>query len=200
MFGRLADIATADDTGHLLCSLSPSENELDNPVCSRTHMEQVKPIPGHITYGATPDGRIFCLRKETTIRPCIDACGYAWVWLTHKTGTTRYLVSHLVATTFIPNTENKPEVDHIDRNRGNNEVSNLRWADDYDQAINRIGWGKHRRYIYMENYGTYECWTLQIKNHKLQIKRRFDCRTHTLDQVIEVRNGMLQEHDIPITD
>jgi hypothetical protein len=164
------------------------------------YMEQLKPIPGHITYGATPDGRIFCLRKETELRPCIAANGYAWVWLTHKTGTSHYLVSRLVASTFIPNPDNKPEVDHIDRNRGNNDVSNLRWADDYDQSINKIGWGKHRRYISMENYGKYACWSLQIRNHKLRIKRRFDCSTHTLEQVIEIRNGMLREHNIPITD
>jgi len=163
-------------------------------------MEQVKPISGHMTYGATPDGRIFCLRKEVEIRPCIDALGYASVWLTHKNGTTRYLVSRLVASTFIPNPDNKPEVDHIDRIRGNNAVSNLRWVNDYEQSINRVGWGKHRRYIYMENYGTYECWSVQVKNHKLRIKRRFDCRRYTLDQVVEIRNDMLREHGIPITD
>ncbi|ARF11678.1 HNH endonuclease [Klosneuvirus KNV1] len=33
----------------------------------------------------------------------------------------------LVATAFIPNPENKPEVDHIDTNVQNNKVDNLRW-------------------------------------------------------------------------
>jgi hypothetical protein len=163
-------------------------------------MEQINPIPEHPTYGATTDGRIICLRTEKDIRQCIDANNYKWVWLTNKDGIKHYLVSRLIASAFIPNPDNKQEVDHIDRDRGNNNVSNLRWADDYDQAINKRGWGKYKRYLYRENYGTYECWTLQIKNHKIKMKRRFDCSKYTFDQVIQIRNTILIDNDIPITD
>jgi len=37
-------------------------------------------------------------------------------------------VHRLVAEVFIPNPENLPTIDHIDRNKHNNVVSNLRWA------------------------------------------------------------------------
>lgn len=53
-----------------------------------------------------------------------------------------HLMHTLVAKAFIPNPENKPTVDHIDRDRSNNNVSNLRWATSKEQCINRNWKGK----------------------------------------------------------
>ena len=38
---------------------------------------------------------------------------------------------------FIPNTENKPCVDHIDNNPRNNNVDNLRWCTHSDTCTNQ---------------------------------------------------------------
>jgi hypothetical protein len=57
-----------------------------------------------------------------------SASGYCLVHL-HKNGIISHqLVHRLVAKAFIPNPEDKLEVNHIDHNRKNNKLSNLEWV------------------------------------------------------------------------
>jgi hypothetical protein len=71
------------------------------------------------------------------------AASYYTVGVEHKI----YKVHRLIAETFIPNLDNKPTVDHIDRNGLNNHVSNLRWATPSEQNNNRSNPGPYVRRI-----------------------------------------------------
>lgn len=61
-----------------------------------------------------------------------DADGYLKV---KANGKDRF-VHRLIAETFIPNPENKPQIDHFNRNRADNMVENLRWVTHKENSRN----------------------------------------------------------------
>lgn len=64
---------------------------------------------------------------ESLLKPSLNSSGYYKVELYKDKKSKVFYVHRLVATVFIPNPENKSEVNHIDGNKINNIVSNLEW-------------------------------------------------------------------------
>lgn len=80
-------------------------------------------------YTVFSDGRIFSKISGKFLKPWKTNKGYPIVSLFDgKGGHKFYLLHRLIATAFIPNPENKPCVDHLDCNRENCAVENLRWV------------------------------------------------------------------------
>ena len=66
--------------------------------------------------------------KEKILNPYYDTHGYRVVSLRKNNTNKKISVHRLVGKAFIPNTENKPEINHIDGNKENNVVTNLEWV------------------------------------------------------------------------
>ena len=64
--------------------------------------------------------------------------GYCEIGLTNQSDRKFALVHRLVAEAFIPNPQNKPTIDHVDRNRQNNNVENLRWSTMSENMLNQL--------------------------------------------------------------
>jgi hypothetical protein len=86
-----------------------------------------KKIPNYPNYSATYDGRIYNNKIGKFMALSKMPEGYLRLNIKNDSGQKKFLVHRLIASTFIPNPENKPQVNHIDSNKSNNSVDNLEW-------------------------------------------------------------------------
>ena len=91
--------------------------------------EAWKPIQDFPKYMVSDQGRIKNIESGRIFTGTQDAFGYMHVRLINPKGTyTLKKVHRLVAETFLPNPESKPIIDHIDGDKTNNALENLRWV------------------------------------------------------------------------
>ena len=115
-----------------------------------------KQIPFYPDYYASTSGRIksFKNERELVLKPSINTNGYYYINLSQGGKVKNKRVHTLIATTFIENEEQKEMVDHIDRNKLNNSVVNLRWATRSENSLNTAAVIDAKN-IRMTRFGTY---------------------------------------------
>ena len=97
-----------------------------------------KPVEGWSHYAVSNNGRVRSLehfdkdgklREGRILTPVIQSHGYASVTFTEEGKKKRNVSVHrLVAEAFIPNPENKPQVNHRNGVRADNRAVNLEWT------------------------------------------------------------------------
>lgn len=98
-------------------------------------METWKRIPGYSLYEASDLGRLKTFNwknkgVEAIMKPAMDGSGYLRTMLKRdgdgKIATIK--VHRIIGQTFIPNPENKPEINHKNGIRTDNRLMNLEWC------------------------------------------------------------------------
>ena len=84
---------------------------------------------GFNNYLCNEKGEIYSLLSAKIMKTHGDKDGYQQLRMTVEKGKAVTVKTHrLIAQTFLPNPENKPQVNHKDGNKKNNAVSNLEWC------------------------------------------------------------------------
>jgi len=142
-------------------------------------MDEWKDIVGW-PYQINRDGLIIHKKSGRVKKPIIDQDGYYRTTLWNKQETKNGIIHRELAIAFIPNPNNYPIVDHIDRDKKNNNLSNLRWAsfEMNNSNIEHVA-NSGERNIYKTKCNTY---MVYIPNKKI-------CKTFkTLEEAIEYKN------------
>lgn len=89
-----------------------------------------KRIQGFDDYAITDKGEVISYKHNSKrkMKTFYQKTGYENIKLCKNGETYHKAIHRLVAEAFIPNPNNYPEVNHIDRNIKNNNITNLEWC------------------------------------------------------------------------
>lgn len=107
-------------------------------------------------YEVSNTGVVRNKRTKKEKKPNISEKGYELIKIYVKTGTAyKRRIHRLVAQAFIPNPENKPEVNHKDGNKRNNAVNNLEWVTQKENYEHAVDMGLHTsvKYVKLQERG-----------------------------------------------
>jgi hypothetical protein len=113
---------------------------------------EVRPVPGFEgLYSVSADGRIWSHAKTMGLsrhggRWLIAGTnkGYLVVALFKDQKQTMMSVHRAVAMAWVPNPRNKPDVNHLDGNKGNANAQNLEWCDRSENLVHAYRTGLRR--------------------------------------------------------
>lgn len=98
--------------------------------------KHIENYPNYIVY---ENGDIISLKKNIKLTLINNGNGYWKVNLFNSEGFKQVYVHRIVAETFLDNPNHYKYIDHIDRNKNNNNVDNLRWTTAKDNVNNTAG-------------------------------------------------------------
>lgn len=129
----------------------------------------------------TRDGLVYRRGAKNELRLCSKSLlrGYEYVPVYRPTaGRSCMQVHRLVAIAFLPNPEGFAEVDHIDRNKANNNVSNLRWCSRQTNNLNKPCVDNLRKLGLKSNTPEYQhYWYMQHREqHNAQCMARYHAK------------------------
>ena len=143
---------------------------------------EIQDYPNYLIYS---DGRVYNKKFKRFLKPQVIKEGYLRLGLSNNGKRKMFLIHRLVALHYIPNPQNKLEVDHINSITNDNSVENLQWLtsqenNDKRNLISNTG----EKYIYYDK--RYNGYNIRIPNISKWLNKDYD-----LQDAINLRDALL---------
>lgn len=103
-------------------------------ICYRAEWRDVPGYEGSYQVSNLGEARSMRTNPPRLLKPWRHPAGYVCVTLHHAAKKKKQLVHRLVAKAFLPNPEDKPQVNHKNGDKVDNNVNNLEWCDNRENA------------------------------------------------------------------
>ena len=159
-------------------------------------------IEGYDNYLIFEDGKIINTNTGKEMKNIMTSIGYYTINLfkPNPRRMKRFTLHRLIALAYIPNPDNKPFIDHINRDRGDNRIENLRWVSIKENNINKSCYSntgyQHISKIKSKTYK--QGFTYKFTLTRPELKHNYSNKE--LQPVIEYRNKFCAENDIEFND
>ena len=153
---------------------------------------EINDYPNYLIY---EDGRVENKKTGRILKQYLNRDGYLQLRLCKKCKYKNFTIHRLIALHYIPNPNNYPTVDHINRITTDNRIENLRWATRQEQALNKNAYSNtSEKYIckYKNNWNI-ECYRIAKNNCFI---KTLSCNKWSLQDAIKLRDELLIEYNI----
>ena len=141
-----------------------------------------KKIKNHNNYSVSEKGEIRNdLSGKIKSAYVCKGNGYYYVDLWENNKCKKMQLHRIIAEAFIPNPEDKPTVDHVDGDRKNNRIDNLRWATYSEQNSRFNTHGVRSEKIYAEKKNGEKIYFNQIS----EAAKYFGCTISNISQMLK---------------
>ena len=157
-------------------------------------------IEGYENYIIFEDGKIINTLSGRELKPCLNNHGYYFICLCKDGKTKLFKLHRLIALAHIPNPYNKPFIDHINRNKKDNRIQNLRWSTKSENMRNQSCKSKCGYQFIHKKIDKHmaQGFTYVFRIQRPELKHSFSNKD--LQPVIEYRNKFCSENNIEIND
>jgi hypothetical protein len=107
-----------------------------------SNLGRVKSLPKYVKTGKGGKGKRYI--PENLLTPCKKENNYFFVALAKDGIKNCHYLHRLVALAFIPNPENKPQVNHLKSDKSDNRASELEWSTRNENLLHSFREGTHK--------------------------------------------------------